>query len=101
MINGVELNNSLWPFAIHSQNSEIIYQLIDHHIDPIIVECIDESVKCNHNNITNYIQINLMKNEEVNSKDMFIQSLKNYNFSYIQEKMINATYIYDICYYIY
>ena len=60
--NGVELNPSLWFYAIHGQNPEIIHILEDNHIEPsdkTYEECLIESIKCHHNAIANYIENNL------------------------------------------
>ena len=55
------------------------------------------NVKCHHNDIVNYIQTNLLENE--NKQDTFIQCLKHYNFSFIQPNLINELAIYEICHY--
>ena len=96
-MNNVELKPLLWIFTIHSKNPELIHRLEENRVDPPNAKirassyrsCIKESIKCYHNDIMNYIQDNLLENMEQNSNDVFIQSIKYYNFSFIQEKSIN------------
>ncbi|KAK8841994.1 hypothetical protein M9Y10_026207 [Tritrichomonas musculus] len=71
----VELTPSLWLYAIHSNNAELIHLLEEYHIKPengSFHECLNESIKCHHNEIAEYIQsylINEDKNEIVNEKE--------------------------------
>ena len=58
-MNGVKLTESLWPYAIHSNNAELIYILEENKVGPPNGEykiCLIESIKCHHNNIANYIR---------------------------------------------
>ena len=106
-MNNVKLTPSLWLFAIHGKNNEMIHRLEDNHINPMIFyndgdvdmyeKCFKESIKCHHNEIANYIQINLMRKE--NLQKNFIHSLKNYNFLFIQGDLIDKTSLYSICKY--
>ncbi|KAK8840929.1 hypothetical protein M9Y10_027761 [Tritrichomonas musculus] len=65
---GFELTSSMWTCAIHSRNAELIRYLEDNHVprpensyNPIL----KESIKCHHNDITNYIIDYLMKEEDL------------------------------------
>ena len=106
----VELTPSLWLCAIHSKNAELIHLLEYFHIKPPINsvgnnknveeesfnECFKESIKCHHNDIANYFLNNYLQIEDENSKETFIQSLKYYNFSFIQSECINESF-YFLC----
>ena len=62
-LNNVELTPSLWLYAIHCNNPEIIHLLEENHVipeDKSYFECYKESIKCHHNNIANYIKDNLI-----------------------------------------
>lgn len=112
-MNNVELTPSLWLFAIHGKNNDMIHRLEDNHIKPIITNnyrklnkkddvdmyanCFKESIKCHHIDIANYIQLNLMLKE--NLQNNLIHSLKYYNFLFIQSDLINETSLYSICQY--
>ena len=74
-MNGVDIESSLWEFAVHSNNAEII-QLIEDNgvapIDPSYKNCLKEAIKCHHNNIAEYIdnnKINHKENEEKNDQN--------------------------------
>ena len=57
-MNDVELEPSLWIFAIHSNNAELIHLLEEYHVEPpssSYEKCFAESIKCHHNEISNYI----------------------------------------------
>ena len=57
-LNGVELTPSLWIYAVHSNNAEMIHVLEEFGISPIdksFQKCLKESIKCHHNDIFNYI----------------------------------------------
>ena len=87
-LNNVELKPSLWLYAIHSRNAELIHLLESLKVDPPNEEyktCLCESIKCHHNEIAYYIENNLMsenddktrKSEEVLSS---ILSFHNYEY---------------------
>ena len=110
-LNGVELRRSLWEFAIYGQNSEIIHILEDNHIEPEYYcwyqDLFIQSIKCHHNDITNYIlnfylQNNEEEEEEEYSKILFYKSLKYYNFALIKIESINESFLfYRFCKYDY
>ena len=57
-MNGAELSPSLWLYAIHSNNAELIHILENCNVKPpngTFNKCLSESIKCHHNNIANYI----------------------------------------------
>ncbi|KAK8871386.1 hypothetical protein M9Y10_007111 [Tritrichomonas musculus] len=89
-INGVELSSSLWIFAIHGRNSEIIHFLEENHIQPedtTYKRCMEESIKCHHNEIINYIKENFYKPE--NYINVYLKNLHNFNFIYLSENKTN------------
>ena len=65
------------------------------------IKCLKESIKCNHNNIANYILNKYLHNEDEKSYDVFIQSLKNCNFLFIQNEYINESSFNYLCKYDY
>ena len=97
-MNEVKLTSSLWKYAIHGNNPEIIQILNDNNIKPEedFIQILQESIKCHHNDITNYILENFLpKNIEINENNFinnqysfafhyhnyeFIQNFKNYQF---------------------
>ena len=73
--NKVEMKSDLWSYAIHGRNPEIIFLLEENkvaHDDKII----KESIKCHHNEITEYFLDNAIEKEY--SCDTF--AIKYFNF---------------------
>ena len=67
-MNNVKLTPSLWIYAIHGRNSEIIHILEDNHVKPedtTFTECLVESIKCHHNEIAEYIENFLMQQQTI------------------------------------
>ncbi|KAK8840922.1 hypothetical protein M9Y10_027754 [Tritrichomonas musculus] len=65
---GAELTSSMWIYGIHSCNAELIRYLEDNHVSPPndkYETILKESIKCHHNDITNYIIDYLMKEEDL------------------------------------
>ncbi|KAK8840556.1 hypothetical protein M9Y10_030765 [Tritrichomonas musculus] len=62
-LNGAEITESLWLYAIHSNNADLIHLLEELGIKPAdetYEECLLESIKCHHNDISRYIEDNLL-----------------------------------------
>ena len=98
LLNKAELSHSLWYYAIHGNNPEIIHYLEENHIGTDYEICYKESVKCHHNDVADYIKENYSKD-----KDKFDTSktLKYYNFSLIESKLINELLCFDLAMYDY
>ena len=89
---GVELKSSLWKFAIHSNNAEIISFLEDNHIIPTpeYGVCFWEAIDCHHNDIAIFFLNNYLTPDYENTITTIVNSLKCYNFLFL-----NETNIYD------
>lgn len=82
-LNKVKLSPSIWLYAIHSKSSDLI-----HFIEPKVkppknnfCECYEESVKCHHIDIMNYIKNTLFQNGEEKLINELVLSLRYFNFS--------------------
>ena len=98
--NGVKLTSFLWPFAVHGNNSEIIYQLINDNIAPyndLYIEMMIESIRCHHNEIADFIQSNFLSSEKEDLTNIF----RYYNFSLMKEEFINPSSFCALCKYNY
>ena len=98
-LNGIKLTPSLWLYAVHGMNPEIICFLEEHKVDfPIKenieeeeqnsisnLECIKESIKCHHNDIAKYI-LSLMMNDDQNEYD---NAIAEYGFQYYNYEFIS------------
>lgn len=104
-LNGIQPKPSIWLFAIHGRNPEIIHLLEENKISPPssdYKECLNESLKCHHFEITDYIVNNFL---EFNSKEdedkAFELSPKYVNFNYFPKKLTNPRSFYYLCKYDY
>ena len=94
-MNGVELTPNIWKYAIHSENEELIKYLEDNQVLPPgknYETILKESIKCHHNDLSNYI-INYLFKEE----DFEIFKGKNYddNLYYTSFKYSNYAFFPD------
>ena len=87
-LNGVELDSSLWLYAIHGKDPELIQILEENNIKPVdeisYRKWIKESIKCHHNEIIDYIQNNYSNIKGVNDNYYIAESLRYYNFVSIE-----------------
>lgn len=93
---GIELKPSLWIYSIHSQNEELIRILQDKNIqfpNNSVQSCIDESIKCHHNELVNFFQ-NSQNNENV---DVCSKSVKYLNYSFFPNDLNNIDSFYYLC----
>lgn len=68
-MNNVELKSSLWLYAIHSNNPELIHLLEENEVEAPnqkYEECFLESIKCHHNDIARYIEDNFLQDKDDN-----------------------------------
>lgn len=85
-----KLTSSLWLFAIHSNNIEIIQYLEENSIKPPSNDfngCLSEAIKCHHINIMNYIKEKYVQNDQKISVFSLSKDLRYYNFLSLSEKV--------------
>lgn len=100
----VQLTPSLWNFAVHGKNADLIHSLEDCHVSlegGAYMQLFYESIKCHHNDIANYFLSNFLQKEEENLQKAFIKSLRYYNFAFLNDEQINESSFYDLCKYDY
>ena len=98
ILNQVQLEPSIWPYAIHSNNSEIIHLLEEKNISfESKINCYEEAIKCHHNDVANYIMNNYISRSLDNSSFL----LKCFNFNFITDKNINENLFFELCKYDY
>lgn len=100
----VELTPSIWLYGIHSNNLEIIKILQENNIEPedkSYRECFIESIKCFHNEMSNYIETNKLQQAKLES--IFIQCMKFNNYHYFPnpQLLIKQEAFYNLCKYDY
>ena len=124
----VLLTESIWFYAIHSDNSEILQILEDNDVKPqkeVAVKLFMESIACHYNDIASYIYDNYINNNndensndnnddnnDNNNNNNVINNdnitmippafyFKSYNFAYIETEFINYSNFVDLCEYDY
>lgn len=102
-MNGVELTPSLWTYAVHSNNPELIRFLEENHVPPAeysdddYEDIYEESVKCFHNDIAQYVKNNLLNENDYDQ----LKLIKFYNFEFIPDDFGNEEYFNYFCRYDY
>ncbi|KAK8871525.1 hypothetical protein M9Y10_007254 [Tritrichomonas musculus] len=89
-INGAKIESIIWFYAIHGKNAEIIRILERDGIKRDTDEKLSESIKCHHNEIANYFEMNEEDSDHYKSPYMSVDEDKeapfgiaNYNFDFI------------------
>ena len=110
LFNKVEATPSLWLYSIHSNNSEMIYYLESNKIPTPTFQnnddndyfgyeeeeynsnnnyilCLTESIKCHHNDITDYIINNFIDDHKkcsAQKEEIVSNIIKYFNYKYFQ-----------------
>ena len=88
-INNAYLNPCLCNYAIHSRNAEIIHYLEENHIiydNDNYFNFFEESIKCHHNEIVNYVLDNLIE-------EKISDGINNYENEYNMKKSQNNNFL--------
>ena len=93
-LNNVRMEPNLWFYVIHSKNPELIHILEENEIKPPnedYLVCLEESIKCHHNDIAEYIKDNLIKESSIlNNNESFVDCVfQNSNYSFYQGVKLN------------
>lgn len=95
--NEIELTPSIWPYAIHGRNPELIHLIEENKINPESYEQIlIESIKCHHLEISEYFYNNFIQNPE-NNRNIQLAGLKYYNLEYFPQNINNDFWFYYLC----
>lgn len=98
--NRVDLNPSLWIYVIHSKNPELIHFLENNHVKPpsnSYLRCLMEAIKCHHNDFANYINDNLLVQNNENNNSILNCAFKYYNFDYFEDKKDDKIFFINSC----
>ena len=92
-LNNTKLMPSLWLYAIHGRNPELIHLLEESGVEPndkTYEECLKMAIKCHHNDIANYIKENLLdeKIEISNLEHNYDENIVAYSFRYMNYDFI-------------
>lgn len=81
-LNGVSISPSIWPYAIHGRNADIIHLLEENIKEDISYKFEtyrNEAIKCHHNDIAHYIEESLINHKNTNDYEIIFKS-HNYEF---------------------
>lgn len=105
--NAVKCTPSLWKYAIHGNNKQILDILIEKEIKPndeSYEKCFEESIKCHNIDITNYIQANLIsEKDEANNikkcynRNSYYYCLRYHNYMHIPSNVNNKFIFFYFC----
>ena len=88
-MNSIELEPTLWLYAIHSKNAELIHIIEEHMIleknDKIYEKCFFEAIKCHHNDIANYIKDNYLLNSKINKIKIIENGIHYLNYEFFPD----------------
>ncbi|KAK8876474.1 hypothetical protein M9Y10_006688 [Tritrichomonas musculus] len=93
--NKIELKPSLWLYAIHSNNIDLIRLLDENKIEPddkTFNECLKESIKCHHREMTKIINDHLSSQKD---NDGYKSNLLYYCFHYYNFPQFPSDFISD------
>ncbi|KAK8897711.1 hypothetical protein M9Y10_015676 [Tritrichomonas musculus] len=92
-LQNVGLETTIWPFAIHGRNAEVIRFLEENKVKSLhnsFQYLIVESIKCHHNEIADYFRNNFCDEEKIYDYYLYRKALKYYNFAFFTNDMINS-----------
>lgn len=93
LLNKVPLTPSIWLYFIHGRNNELIHLLEEKNVekpDNSWEAILKESIKCHHNEISNYILSNYIdeSNEKNDIENKFDENIYAYGFHYYNYEFI-------------
>ena len=102
--NNVKLTSSLWIYAIHSQNVQLIHLLEENKIQPeddSYLKCFVEALKCHHNELADYLKTKYLNGKLPEDFNLFEKSIPYYNFAFFNDKFDDQAIFYNLCRYDY
>ncbi|KAK8838656.1 hypothetical protein M9Y10_032692 [Tritrichomonas musculus] len=108
VLNNVPLKKSLWIYAIHSNNAELIHYLEENNVKPPDKIRINtgilltrkyfkgnftcpygESIRCHHKSITRYIEDNYLEDKSNTKTNDFLENfiINSYNYEYFPNRI--------------
>ena len=104
---GVELTSSMWIYGIHSYNAELIRYLEENHVSPPkndYERILEESIKCHHNDISNYLIDNIMNEEYLQNNieneyyhNLYRYATESYNYCFFPTNMKYKNMFFYLC----
>ena len=103
-LNHIELEPSLWLYAIHGRNPEIIRLLEENEVKPkdeTYLECFYEAIKCHHNEIANYIHDNYLDESFIDQQclkeNFYDHCFHYYNYNFFPDEFNSDPIFLEFC----
>ena len=102
IMNNAKIPPSIWLYAIHSKNAELIHLIEEQKVLPIdktYVECFIESIKCHHNDFADYLELNLLSTsfEKHSNNDVESSIFEYHNYYQFNDEFKNTDIFYLMC----
>ncbi|KAK8880996.1 hypothetical protein M9Y10_003705 [Tritrichomonas musculus] len=107
-MNGAKFKESIWEYAIHSQNAEFIRFLEENKVSPLNNNFkfpLIHSIRCHHNDISNYIIENLIPEEKMkedienNYYNIYLYCVEFHNYYFFPENLDYKNMFFYLCIY--
>lgn len=98
--NNVPLTPSLWIYAIHSNNANLIHILEENDVSPpkdSYKACLKEAIKCHHNNAASYFLDKMTDSNNNYNLSIAIYCFKFKNFSFLPQDIDAQSVLYAAC----
>lgn len=86
LLNNAKINQSIWIYAIHSNNSDFLVNHINYinikQYEDDLKNCFSESIKCHHNEFAKYFEEKLSGERFVFNETVVKSILESHNYSY-------------------
>lgn len=125
--NNVELTPSIWIYAVHSNNIELLHYIEKNFVgvqkdendknkndddnnnsDENIFnpkenyeDCLLEAIKCHHIKVANYYHLNFLNSVDEINAEIFTQGVKHYDLVFIENDFFDKLFLDDLCKYDY
>ncbi|KAK8870314.1 hypothetical protein M9Y10_008192 [Tritrichomonas musculus] len=105
---GIKATSSMWNYAIHSRNAELIQYLEDKKVSPSSSDrfetILKESIKCHHNDVSTYIINNLIEEEDLNysiknnfNDNLYYSAVRYDNYCFFPENIKYKNMLFYAC----
>ena len=106
-MNGIEVKDSLWFYAIHSNKSDLIGnyigQNLNHTENDSLEKILFEAIKCNHNDIAFYIKDSLIDMSQIDenqfNKNLLKIAFDSNNYSFFPSDFNENFAFFNLCKY--
>ena len=89
-----KVDSEMWIYSIHANNAKMIHLLEEYQIEPDPKQILRESIKCHHNEVSNYIINYLIKEKDLQNNiennyydNLYRYAAESYNYCFFPANM--------------